>query len=140
MALAIAVCQASAQKHGRAPSFSIDDKFPGGNVVIDSINGNDIYVHQDLHERNTLALSLANKKTLVIGIIVPEILNSFYPSVIRGAEDHLNSEKYKAIICHSNENYEKEVENVKLLLSQQVDGIILSHTKETRNFDHLKLI
>ena len=92
------------------------------------------------YERNTLALSLANKKTLVIGIIVPEILNSFYPSVIRGAEDHLNSEKYKAIICHSNENYEKEVENVKLLLSQQVDGIILSHTKETRNFDHLKLI
>lgn len=92
------------------------------------------------YERNTLALSLANKKTRVIGIIVPEILNSFFPSVIYGAEEHLNVEKYKTIICHSNENYEKEVENVKLLLSQQVDGIILSHSKETRNFDHLKLI
>jgi DNA-binding LacI/PurR family transcriptional regulator len=92
------------------------------------------------YQRNTLALSFANRKTLSIGILVPEIMSSFFPSVILGAEEVLYPEQYKCIISHSNENYEREVENVKLLLSQQVDGIIASHTKETRNFDHFKLI
>jgi LacI family transcriptional regulator/LacI family repressor for deo operon, udp, cdd, tsx, nupC, and nupG len=92
------------------------------------------------YQRNTLALSLANKKTLLIGILVPEIMSSFFPSIIKGAEEIFAAEKYKSIICHSNENYEREVENVKLFLSQQVDGIIASHTKETRNFDHFKLV
>jgi len=92
------------------------------------------------YQRNTLALSFANQKTLVIGIIVPEILSTFYSSVIIGAEEVLLKEKYRCIICHCTENYDREVDNVKLLLSQQVDGIILSHTKETRNFDHYKLI
>ena len=92
------------------------------------------------YQRNTLALSLANRKTLLIGILVPEIMSSFFPSIIKGAEEIFDAEKYKCIICHSNENYEREVENVKLLLSQQVDGIIASHTKETRNFDHFKLV
>jgi len=92
------------------------------------------------YQRNTLALSFANQKTLVIGIIVPEIISTFYSSVIIGAEEVLLKEKYRCIICHCTENYDREVDNVKLLLSQQVDGIILSHTKETRNFDHYKLI
>ena len=92
------------------------------------------------YQRNALALSLANKKTLLVGILVPEIMSSFFPSVIKGAEEFFEAEKYKCIICHSNENYEREVENVKLLLSQQVDGIIASHSKETRNFDHFKLV
>lgn len=92
------------------------------------------------YQRNALALSLANKKTLLVGILVPEIMNSFFPSIIKGAEEVFDTQKYKCIICHSNENYEREVENVKLLLSQQVDGIIASHTKETRNFDHFKLV
>lgn len=92
------------------------------------------------YQRNALALSLANQTTLLVGILVPEIMSSFFPSIIKGAEQILNAEKYKCIICHSNESYEREVENVKLLLSQQVDGIIASHTKETRNFDHFKLV
>jgi LacI family transcriptional regulator/LacI family repressor for deo operon, udp, cdd, tsx, nupC, and nupG len=92
------------------------------------------------YQRNTLALSLASRKTLLIGILVPEIMSSFFPSIIKGAEEILFAENYKCIICHSNESYAREVENVKLLLSQQVDGIIASHTKETRNFDHFKLV
>ncbi|MEJ7767240.1 MAG: LacI family DNA-binding transcriptional regulator [Chitinophagaceae bacterium] len=92
------------------------------------------------YQRNSLAFSLANRKTLLVGIIVPEMMSSFFPSIIKGAEEIFYAEKYKCIICHSNENYDREVENVKLLLSQQVDGIIASHTKETRNFDHFKQV
>lgn len=92
------------------------------------------------YQRNTLALGLAKQKTSLIGILVPEIMGTFFSSVITGAQGVLNQKGYNVIVCISNENYETEVENVKLLLSQQVDGIIASHTKQTRNFEHFKLI
>lgn len=92
------------------------------------------------YQRNTLALGLAKQKTSLIGILVPEIMGTFFSSVITAAQEVLHQKGYHVIVCISNENYETEVENVKLLLSQQVDGIIASHTKETRNFEHFKLI
>ena len=45
---------------------------------------------------------------------------------------------YNVVICHSNETYATEVASAKALLASRVDGILVSHTKETRNFDHLK--
>jgi transcriptional regulator with XRE-family HTH domain len=56
------------------------------------------------YQRNTLALSFANQKTLVIGIIVPEIISSFYSSVIIGAEEVLLKEKYR---CYNLSLYRK---------------------------------
>src|SRR5690606_34653516 len=41
--------------------------------------------------------------------------------------------------CHSNESYETEINNTKLLLASRVDGLLVSHTKETRNFEHFKI-
>lgn len=92
------------------------------------------------YQRNSLALGLARQKTSLIGILVPDITGSFFSSVITGAQEALNKKGYNVIVCISNENYETEVENVKLMVSQQVDGIIASHTKETRNFDHFKMV
>lgn len=45
---------------------------------------------------------------------------------------------YNVIFCQSNENYDQEISNVNIMLSNQVDGVLVSLTKETRNFDHLK--
>ncbi|MBS1563378.1 MAG: substrate-binding domain-containing protein, partial [Bacteroidetes bacterium] len=44
---------------------------------------------------------------------------------------------YNTIICQSNETYETEVANTRVMLANQVDGLLVSLTKETRNFDHL---
>jgi DNA-binding LacI/PurR family transcriptional regulator len=92
------------------------------------------------YQRNTLALGFSKHNTKVIGIIVPEIFSSFFPSIIIGAQEVFSADGYQSIICCCNESYENEVANVKLLVSQQVDGIIASHTKETRNFDHFKMV
>ncbi|WP_207515638.1 LacI family DNA-binding transcriptional regulator [Longitalea luteola] len=91
------------------------------------------------YQRNMLSISLLNKKSNTIGIIVPEFMSSYFPQVIIGAQEIAAQEGYNTIICHSNEHYETEVANTKLMLANQVDGVLVSLTKETRNFDHLKV-
>lgn len=91
------------------------------------------------YQRNMLSISLLNKKSNTIGIIIPEFISSFFPQVIMGAQEVAAREGYNVIIGHSNETYETEVANTKLMLANQVDGLLISITKETRNFDHLKV-
>jgi len=91
------------------------------------------------YQRNMLSISLLNKKSNTIGIIVPEFISSYFPQVIMGAQEVAAREGYNVIIGHSNETYETEVANTKLMLANQVDGLLVSITKETRNFDHLKV-
>lgn len=91
------------------------------------------------YQRNMLSISLLNKKSNTIGIIVPEFISSYFPQVIMGAQEVASQAGYNIIIGHSNETYETEVANTKLMLANQVDGLLVSITKETRNFDHLKV-
>ncbi|MGA0555484.1 LacI family DNA-binding transcriptional regulator [Larkinella sp. VNQ87] len=91
------------------------------------------------YQRNQLAISLLTNRTQTIGIMVPEFLSPFFPKVIIGAQQVLAEAGYNVVICHANESYETEVANTKLLLASRVDGILVSHTKETRNFDHFKI-
>lgn len=91
------------------------------------------------YQRNMLAISLITKKTNTIGIIVPEFYSSFFPNVIMGAQEVAGKAGYNTVICQCNESYETEVANTKVMLANQVDGILVSITKETRNFDHLKI-
>ncbi|MVT07927.1 LacI family DNA-binding transcriptional regulator [Chitinophaga tropicalis] len=91
------------------------------------------------YQRNSLALGFSRHKTHTVGILVPEFMSTYFPSVIVGAQTVLQEAGYNVVICQQNESYETEVANIKLLLSYRVDGIIVSHTKETRNFDHFTL-
>lgn len=91
------------------------------------------------YQRNSLALGFSKHITNTIGIMVPEFMSTYFPSVIVGVQDVMQAAGYNVVICQQNESYESEVSNMKLLLSYRVDGIIVSHTKETRNFDHFTL-
>lgn len=91
------------------------------------------------YQRNMLAISLITNKSNTIGIIVPEMASSYFPQVIVGAQETASAARYNIIISQSNESYETEVANTKVMLANQVDGIIVSMTKETRNFDHFKI-
>ena len=89
------------------------------------------------YQRNMLSISLLKRQSNTIGIIVPEFISSYFPQVIMGAQTVASAAGYNTIICHSNENYHTEVANTKLMIANQVDGVLVSITKETRNFDHL---
>lgn len=90
------------------------------------------------YQPNAVALSLKNSRTHTIGVIIPEIVHYFFSSVISGIEDVAYDAGYSVMICQSNEKYEREVTNAQTLLSNRVEGILVSVTKETEQFDHLK--
>ena len=87
---------------------------------------------------NALALSLRRQKTFTLGLIIPEIVHHFFSSVISGMEDLAYGEGYHMMICQSNENYYREVINTQALLDHRVDGLLVSISKTTREFNHLK--
>jgi|TARA_B110000967_G_scaffold104686_1_gene107388 LacI family transcriptional regulator len=80
---------------------------------------------------NNIALSLKNRKTKTIGVIIPEIVHHFFSKVIKGIEQVANKRGYNVIIGLSNESFDKEVINMQLLANGSIDGFILSISKET---------
>ncbi len=85
------------------------------------------------YRSNPMAKKLMQKRSLTIGIVVPEFMNSFFPEVIIGAQEILFEKGYQVLITQSNENYETELKNVKTLEDSMVDGIIISQSSETKN-------
>lgn len=90
------------------------------------------------YEPNALALNLRRKKTNTIGVIIPEIVHHFFSSVISGIEDVAYDLGYNVMVCQSNESYEREVINAQALLSNRVDGVLISVSKTTHDFDHFR--
>lgn len=90
---------------------------------------------------NNIALSLKNRKTKNIGVIIPEIVHHFFSEVIHGVELVANKRGYNVIIGLSNESFDKEVINMEMLANGSIDGFILSIAKETlllQDFHHFK--
>ena len=92
------------------------------------------------YKPNNIALSLKNKKTKTIGVIIPQIVHHFFTTVISGIEKVANEKGYNVIIGLSNESFAKEVINMEMLANGSIDGFILSVAKETqllKDYHHL---
>ncbi|HEX8270048.1 MAG TPA: LacI family DNA-binding transcriptional regulator [Flavobacterium sp.] len=92
------------------------------------------------YKPNNIALSLKNRKTKTIGIIIPEIVHHFFATVISGIEQIANEAGYSVIICLSGESFDKEVINMEMLANGSIDGFIMSLSKETQykaDFHHI---
>jgi len=74
---------------------------------------------------NEIARSLFINKTNLIGLLFPNVSNPFYGAMVTELERILSSKGYKSLICNTDNNPEKEGEHLKMLLSNQVDGIIV---------------
>jgi LacI family transcriptional regulator len=90
------------------------------------------------YQPNAVALSLKQRRSNTIGVIIPEIVHYFFSSVISGIEDVAYEAGFNVIICQSNERYEREVANAKTLLSSRVDGVLVSISKHTTDYKHFK--
>lgn len=92
------------------------------------------------YKPNNIALSLKNKKTKTICIIIPEIIHHFFATVISGVEHVANENGYNVLVCLSDESFDKEVINMEMLASGSIDGFIMSLSKETqqkKDFHHI---
>lgn len=72
-----------------------------------------------------IAQSLRRQSSLVIGLIVTDIQNPFYPEVVRGVEDEVQKRGYSLILCNSSEDPEREIAYLNYLASHRVDGLIV---------------
>lgn len=89
---------------------------------------------------NPIALSLKEKRSRSIGVIVAEIANSFFSQAINGIESVAKDKGYNVIISQSHESYEKEVMTLQYLASRSVDGLLISVSSGTQHLDHLKAL
>lgn len=89
---------------------------------------------------NNIALSLKNKRTKNIGVVIPDIVHYFFTTVFRGIEKYSNQKGYNVIVCVSDESFDKEVINTELLANGSIDGFVMSLSAETQlkmDFHHL---
>lgn len=93
------------------------------------------------YKPNNIAVSLKNKHTKNIGVIIPDIVHHFFTTVFRGIEKYANNKGYNVIICVSDESFDKEVINMEMLTNGSIDGFIMALSGETQlknDFSHLR--
>ena len=89
---------------------------------------------------NSFAVNLRTKESKTIGLIIPTLVNDFFSYVIKGILEEAKKRDYLVIILQSNEKLEFEKKQIDLLLNKRVDGILMSLSNETGDFDHIQSI
>ncbi|HHW17541.1 MAG TPA: LacI family transcriptional regulator [Firmicutes bacterium] len=73
---------------------------------------------------NHVARSLSKGSTKIIGAILPDISNPFFPTLARGIDDAVSSRGYTLIICNTDSDVRQEESSVRVLLEKRVDGVV----------------
>lgn len=94
------------------------------------------YAEKVNYRPNPIALSLKERRSSSIGVVVCEIANNFFSQAINGIESIAYNRGYHVIISQSHESYEREVVNVQHLASRSVDGLLVSLSSETTDISH----
>ncbi|MEH7461356.1 LacI family DNA-binding transcriptional regulator [Bacillus thuringiensis] len=110
------------------------------------------YVHEDTLQKvkraielldykpSAVARSLNNKSSRLIGLIVPNIVNPFFPEIARAVEDVAHKQGYTVVLCNSDENLEKEKQYIDVLMQNNVDGFIVATSPQNSgNYMNVKV-
>jgi len=109
-------------------SKALNDSHEIANVTKERIK---TYAKKHNYKPNFNALSLKNKKTKTIAVLIPNMLKYIYAQVFNGIEQVANDLGYKIITCVSNEKTNKEIEILEMLSNGSIDGFIISPAVET---------
>ncbi|MVN21343.1 LacI family DNA-binding transcriptional regulator [Mucilaginibacter arboris] len=96
------------------------------------------YAEKINYQPNPIALSLKERKSHSIGVVVCEVANNFFSQAISGIESIAYSRGYHVILSQTHESFEREIVNVNHLASRSVDGLLVSLSSGTINLDHFK--
>jgi DNA-binding LacI/PurR family transcriptional regulator len=108
-------------------------------ATVSAVINNNKYVSPDLthrvqesiavlgYERNSLAQGLKKQTSQTIGLIISDITNPYFTSVVRGVEDVANARGYSLILGNTDEDPTKEMGYMRLLESKRADGLIVAH-------------
>ena len=77
---------------------------------------------------NAVARGLVTRSTRKIGLVISEITNPFFTAAARGIEDETLGHRYNIVLCNTDEDPEREEDSLRLLVAQQIDGLIIAPT------------
>lgn len=96
---------------------------------------------KELHyEPNAQAIFFKQKKTFVIGVVIPSIREEFFSQAISGIETAAMEHHYTILFGQSYDDAEREKTVVEAMKKQRVDGLLISLSKHTKKFDHLRAL
>jgi LacI family transcriptional regulator len=87
------------------------------------------------YQPNWVARSLAARRTFMIGLIVPDLMHSFFAEIAKGVAETIRPLGYDVVICNSEENGEVEASEVERLLGRQVDGLLIASAQPPSSVD-----
>jgi LacI family transcriptional regulator len=90
------------------------------------------------YRRNAVARSLTLRRTHTLGVIVSDLMHSFFVEVVAAIEASLGSRGYGLLLCNLGEDPAKERWQLEMLLERQVDGVILASANAQKNGDLLR--
>lgn len=96
--------------------------------------------HELGYSVNFMARNLSARRSNMLGLVVPKVAHFFFGSVIEGVYNTAFENNYETILTVSQENAEREKKHLQTLVSMRVDGIIISVSQETRDFEIFKWI
>ena len=89
---------------------------------------------------DSIAQSLKQRKTNLIGVIVPEIKHNFFLAAISGIEEIAYIDGYTIIVSQSSESYDRECLNICALISNRIAGLLISISQTTIKNDQFRLL
>ena len=110
---------------------------------IETRNTIQAYAQKMGYQRNSVSLSLLQKNTKTLGIVIPNITQFHETAMVEGIQSVLQPLGYLLNICVTNESYLLEKEYVERLMANRVDGIFLSIAQETYSesrYEHLQTV
>ena len=90
------------------------------------------------YQRNAVARSLTLRRTHTLGIVIPDLMHSFFVEIVAGIEPVASVRGYGLLLCSSGEDPKKERAELEMLRARQVDGIVLASAHGSANDDLLK--
>lgn len=100
----------------------------------------DDYIKEHNYRPNLMARSLKLKKSNIIGLLVPSFSYSFYPEIIESIQETLKNRGYNLLLCLSNESAESELEELEMLMTIPVDGILMCPVSSTASIDNCRFL
>jgi len=96
------------------------------------------YAEKINYRPNPIALSLKERRTRAIGVVVSEIANNYFSQAINGIESIAYNRGYHVIITQSHESQAREKVNVEHMAARGVDGLLVSLSSESVDISYLK--
>jgi DNA-binding LacI/PurR family transcriptional regulator len=112
------------------------------NATVSRVLANKPHVREEVRQRvlqaveelgfqpSRVARSLRVQRSRIIGLIISDIQNPFFTSLVRAVEDVAYAHEYAVFLCNSDEDVDKEKLYIDLLMAERVAGVVISPTRE----------